>query len=878
MKLRSYLRYALIESRNARGKLSFILFSIAVGVASVTAVRTMIVSLEDGIHSQARTLLGADIAVFSQNKSFTELKELPEWMEELESQSLASVDFVEFFSMLYKEPQTAKTKTKQGDMGEKDEARTAGSTLVRIKAMDSPFPFYGDRRSDPPGQWEVFFESPEAFVIVDPDILFKLKLKVGDKVFLGKKSFRIIATLVKEDTNAINAVGLAPPIVLKKSLLEETKLLQWGSRISYRKLYKMPPDFDVVGWRAEHLAQASQANLEIRSYKEVSINVQRFLKRLADFFSIISLIVLLVCGVGVSSTLSVFMKEKRQNIAIYSSLGLQKRGVFGIYLLLASILAAIGSLMGVGVGMFFAALFSWSESYQDILLYLPFAWDIQFSWQAVFFGLASGFFSVLLCALAPIYGLKEIAPLEILRQHENSESIKTDKKLSKLFRDFLLCSLAFALFLCLAFIQLRSLQTAFYFCFFVVVSYLTLMSLAWLLMRLVPYVLPYIPSYLVRQGLANLYRPNNQTTLTLSSLGAGIVLLSSIFIAEASYQQELHFDEEKKPNHFVMDVQPWQHEDVLAMLKKRGASSIRLDPMLTARIAAINGKTIEKASKEINPVRQSWSDRLRQREHFIAYRTKLLPSERLYKGRFWEGELQEPELSLDRRWAAEMNVGLGDRILLHIENLALEAKITSLRHVRWQSMQPNSMLLLSPNQKTAEAPFIYFGTYHIQGQKERLELQDALVRKYPNLSFVNLTETLSIVEDIMESISYAIRALAGFALFNGFLLIIGGVFAKRYLRIKEAMLLKTLGARQKDIGVILLAEYAFLAAAAFACAWPLTELLAYFLVDSFLGTLPTIHYGAVGVLFLCILLLHVFLSMLVRKDIKQKEAMHIFRL
>ena len=867
MKWQSYLKLALQESRHARGRLAFCLFSIAMGVTALTSVHTIIFNFENGIRKEARNLMGADLTLRSRHPFPTDqaqkslLADLHhEFQKKAPSQKLKYADLIQFYFMLYQKGQN------------KDGA------LASVLAIEKNFPFYGKVVTKPPRQWERLLQGSEPVLVIDAELLAKLKINVGAELFLGRNSFRVIGTIVNEKSTLLHGFQMAPGVYAHRSHIEKTGLIKTGSRIIYRRLYKSPSNFDIMSlkeWKKKNIVRAQKNHIEIRTYEEAASGLQRFFKRLRSFLTIVSLVILLLGALGVGSALNVFMKSRQDHVAIFRNLGLEPKQVFCIYFILAMLVGLGGSLLGAVPGSLLPFLLSQATGFQSLSKLLPFALEAGFSPQAFFHGILAGLGATLLFVLVPVYRLAHVSPLSVLRRDANWQQISSPLRRLLSFALIFVCIFIFCVALTAS--SLGSWENAFYLSAFLGLALGLLYLLSGLLTRLIGLLIPYISSYHLRQGITNLYRPHNQTNMLVSSLGAGFLLLALVSILEASIQQELGMQNKKDtPNHFILDVQPYQYKKVLKILKEYRAKNIQLSPMLTARILSINGKGIYEDQKnmELDSTEQSWAERLRSREHYLVFRDHLLHSERVTKGFFWQGKTTSQELSVEERWAKNMKVAIGDTISFDIQGIPLKAKISSLRRIHWQSMQPNSMLLLSPG-RVEKVPHIYIGSYRITDKAARLKLQEALLASAPNVSMINLDDIMSSLFQITEQISLLMRFLALLTLFNGGIVFVGAVFASRFVRLREAMLLKVLGASPKDIYRILLSEYAILTFLACLCGLLLTGLSSYYLIDSFLKIFPVIPYDYLAMLVFSLLFLSLFLSLPLSREVARTSPLSI---
>ena len=877
MSWRHIFRLALAETRRLRGVLLFAVFAVAVGVAAVTAVRTAVLGLEAGVANQARNLLGADLVIEGNQPLDVPARR---FTRSLEAAGARHADLTWFYSMLYRPrsdsvPKHRRTRQGPGAPGATAEgAAASGTLLVVARGVEAGYPFYGTIQTDPPQAWRRLTKNGEAGVIAAPDVMEQLDLSVGDRVRLGRATFVVIGRFVPQPGSPAAGVGFAPTVYVHHNRLASTGLLERGSRIRHERLFWVPPSFDAESWKEARWEEAVRANLVIRTHREAAAGLQRFLWRLSHYLTTAGLITLLLGGVGIGAAVTAFVRERLDHAAVLRSLGALPKEVFRIYLVTALLLGGAGSFFGVllgGVAPVLAGdgLRSLLEETRGI----PFLVDLRFSWRACLEGILVGLAGTFVFTLIPVHRLRAVSPLRIFRRE--ADPIPVDVK-----RDLLLYAvtvLLFALLIALtALTQTESLSVALFFTGAVLAAALLIVLPARGLVRLTRSLARRIRSYRVRQGIANLHRPGNQTTAVVTAVGVGSLLLTGILILDASLRQELAVTERPDmPNHFVIDVQPAQKAGLLSLLGKFEAKDIVTAPMIAARIRALNGKSVSEGL-ERNAARRSWDDQIRTREYLVSYREKLLDSERITDGRFWLGRPRVQEVSVDQDWARRMGARMGDRLTMDIQGLPMEATITSARHVEWRAMRPNVMLLFSPG-PIEDAPSMFVASFRMEKKESRFGLRRALVRAYPNVSIVDVSEAAANIGLIANRIAGVIGFLALVTVLNGMVILAGAVAAGRFARVREAMLLKVLGANKSDLRKILTVEYGVLAALGCLCGWVLGEIISRVLLGFFFEAPVVVPYGRVVLALGAILVLNTAVGLLISRDTARARPLDVLR-
>jgi putative ABC transport system permease protein len=321
--------------------------------------------------------------------------------------------------------------------------------------------------------------------------------------------------------------------------------------------------------------------------------------------------------------------------------------------------------------------------------------------------------------------------------------------------------------------------------------------------------------YTVRQGLANLYRPGNQTRTVVLSLGFGVFLLATLLLLQHNLLLPLRTgDVESRANLFLWDVQDDQIGAVEALLEERGTVALQRAPIIPMRVAAIRGEAVRPPlprdtllQREDAP--RGWAAR---REYRSTFRDTLVSSERLVGGRWWtgaEGAAEIAPISLEREIADDLGVELGDRIDWDVQGVTIPTVVTSLREVDWARFEPNFFVVFPPA-ALEPAPRTWVVLTRGETADDRARLTAALVTSFPNVAALDLTQVQEALDQVVGRVAAVIRFLAAFSVVTGFVVLLGAISTSRLQRIRESVLLKTLGATRRQIAGILFLEYLLL--------------------------------------------------------------------
>jgi putative ABC transport system permease protein len=597
-------------------------------------------------------------------------------------------------------------------------------------------------------------------------------------------------------------------------------------------------------------------------------------KQLSRFLTVAGLVTLLLGALGIASAMGVFLRPKLDHAAVFRCLGATTREVATIYGLLALAVGGVGSAIGALLGALApVAVGALAPRIGGDLL----PSDLAFgpSWLAGLRGLAAGVLATAAFALLPVWRTAKASPLRVLRRHVDPLPARRRP------RDLALAALAlaalFGFVLALARLETGSLGVAAYFTAAVGASIALLGVTARLLAGTARRLGPRLPGYHLRQGVANLHRPGNQTAPSLTAIGIGVLLVVTIGVIEASLQRVIAVeDREELPSVFLVDVQPDQLAGVEAALAGAGASQIKIAPMIGARIQAAKGAAIDRTIVTRDATERSWEDRMRMREYFVTYREAPIAADEVVEGTFWTGRPARQEISLDLGLATNLGLELGDTLTLDIQGVPLEGVVTSFRRIKWQAMVPNAMIVLSPG-PIEEAPRMYVGSFRLEDEAARRRLEGDLARAYPNVTAVDVTDAVGTVRMILGRISAILGFLSLLTIATGAVIVGGAVAAGRFARIREAMLLRVLGASRRDLRRILGVEYAALAALGGLAGWILAEAATRPVVGAMFEAGAVVPYRLVAIVLAAVVVLNVAVGFALSRGVATASPLGVLR-
>jgi putative ABC transport system permease protein len=778
---RSIWSLAWRESRTARRRLLLYMSSISLGVAALVAIDSFSANIVQSVKDQSRSLMGGDV-------SFNSSKPFPPAVDSL-FDSLSHHGFS--FARLTTFPSMAVVP------------RNSGTRFAQVRGVTDNYPFYGGVTTEPAGRWSLLTQGPNA--IVDPSILTSLNARIGDTLRLGFGTFTIVATIKDVPGAAGIAEMLGPRIFIPAKYVAETQLLVFGSTADRTVLAKIPPGVDPDKFVKPFKKRLDDQQVRSRTVTQTEMSTQDAIENLTDFIAIVGLVALLLGGIGVASGVRAFVARKIDTVAVLRCLGASSGQVMTIYVVQAAAMGLLGAAAGAALGVAIQFLLP-----QALTGFLPIDVKVTLVPTAVLTGLAVGGWIALIFALRPLLALRNVSPLQTLRRDTDADVLRmrwTDAPRIAVNAALVLSVLGIALS------RAQTTRQAFAISAATGAAILALAVSAGLLSWAARKGLRAGWPYVFRQGVANLYRPGNQTRAVTLALGFGAFLVSTLYLVQSNLLHRFTTAAtEARGNVVFFDVQQDQVTG-LDSIVRRGNDVVQLAPVVTMRIAAINGKRVTDMKPTVRgqPGRAAWALR---REFRSTYRDKPAASETIVAGKWFSDSAVKyardtGEISLEEGIGKELNVKLGDVISWNVQGVEIPSRITSLRKVVWTRFEPNFFVVFAPPVLKG-APNQYVMLAQVKDPAAVSLLQREVVNRFPNVSSIDLTAIKRTVDKIVGKVSLAIRFMALFSLAVAIPVLFSAVSATRRERIREGVLLKTLGATRGQIARILLAEYSLL--------------------------------------------------------------------
>ncbi|HEV8197621.1 MAG TPA: FtsX-like permease family protein [Gemmatimonadales bacterium] len=794
---RFVLRMAWRESRSGRRRLWLLTGAITAGVAALVAINSFTQNLRTSVAEQAKALLGADLSITSRQKFSPRIDAL--------------ID-----SLIAPDPATQRPAGRRAlEVTFPAMAyvpRTSGVRLVQVRAVEGGYPFYGAITTLPAGQWQSLTTTDGA--LVDPALLSALGAQVGDTLALGDARFPILGTVLNVPGDVGVATAFGPRVYVPARTLPATGLLRFGSRAGYAAYVRLAPGVPAQPIREKYRQALRQERAGIRTVEDDREDLTDALTRLGNYLGLVALIALLLGGLGVASAVHVFIKRKLDTIAVLRCLGATSREVFAVYLLQALVMGGIGSgigaIVGVGLQQMLPVLFQG---------FLPVDVHVVPSPRAILLGMGLGLWVAGMFAALPLLAVRRISPLMTLRRDVEPSRGRRDAV------DWISLLLLAGSVVALSVIQVGALVDGAVFStgigFALLFLWLAARGLISGLRRWFPHRLP----YLWRQGLANLYRPANQTVTVVLALGFGAFLLATLFLVQHNLLRQFRpGGNGTRPNLMFFDIQPDQRAGVGEVLASSALSGTPLVPIVTMRITSIRGVPVPLAPPPDTTAADSgarggrrarsagpagWALR---REYRSTYRDTLTATEKLVQGAWWGPGVARPApgqpalVSLDSDIASELAVKLGDEIVWNVGGAEVRSRVANLREIDWSRFDTNFFAVFQTG-VLESAPQMFVTLVRADSATVRGKVQRSMAERYPNVTAIDLSQVQEAIEGILNRGALIVRFLALFSLVTGAIVLVGAVSASRLSRIREGVLLKTLGATRAQVLRILIAEY-----------------------------------------------------------------------
>lgn len=773
------LAWRQLKSHWASGDVRVLLMALVLAVAATTAVGFFTDRVESALGRQGGLLLGADLVVSADHA-------LPErYLHEADKRKLKTTHTIEFPSMII---------------------RGEASQLAEIKAVGEGFPLRGEltivEGEAVPGKQAKGIPQPGT-VWVEPRLANILGAAVGDTVEVGERTFKISAILSHEPSRGGDMFGFAPRLMMSASDVASTGLIQYGSRVKYQFLVASDARSikDYSAWatsqlgRGERIQDLANARPEIKSALEKS---QQFLGLSAMVGVILAMVAIFLASLP-------YVQSSLDTYALMRCFGASKRLIVRILLTQTLLLALIGSTIGCLLGYFAqAGLAALAGSLFVDNLPSP-------GPMPIVIGMLLGFSIMLTVVWPQLLRLRDVPALRILRRDLGD----------KVARSWLTFLPALLVMIGMIFWHAGDLKLASA-TFMAFVALLLMTGLLALGGGKLLHQLPDHSNSACKLGLAGLRRRPAMATAQVVGLSLGLMAMILLALVRVdllqNWQKTLPPD---APNKFIINIQPAQIEGIKAFFIKAGIGNTEVFPMVRGRLVAVNEAPLDTAKYKDDRAR-----RLAEREFNLSWTEQMQSDNQLVAGRWWtSAEHGKPLISLEDGLAESLGIKLGDRLTYDIAGTRITLTVSSLRKVEWDTMRANFFAVAPPGVLDNFAASYITSFYLPIDQSNKL---NQLVRQFPNLTVIDVAALMEQVRGIMEKMTYAVEYVFGFSLFAGLAVLYAALVATREERVREATLLRVLGASRRQVTLASLVEFLCIGGLAASVATMAASALAYY--------------------------------------------------
>jgi putative ABC transport system permease protein len=780
------------EIRSSWRRLLFFFLCIALGVGSIVALRSLIQNLTKVVGNDARALMTADLEVTSTN--------------EFSPAELAKIESViNSYPIVEARNETISTAV----MVRPSDSTNETLEFIELKGIDPGFPLVGTFILSNGEPFDIkLLENNGA--VVSRVLLEELKLKVSDKMRIAQAEFQIRATF-DEEPGGSSGFRLGPRVFVEKKALEAAGISQNTSRLRRRILYRTSDNpTELVKALRESLTGST---IQVNSYREQQENLGDNFARLENYLSLTGLLILVLGGVGVWNVARAFVEQKRKTVAVLKCLGASGTRVITVYLLQILALGTVGSVFGIFLAQCGLWLASWKFGEA-----LPVRMSYTISPTAAWQGLVLGVLISLLFSALPLLQIRSIKPKLLLRDENNLNISRLD------WARVALAAVSLAVLLTLAIWQAGSVRVGLFFLGGLAATglalYIAAAVLTWLLKKA-----RLLGPFSFRQAVNSMYRPGNQTRIILLAVGLGAFVVLAVQAVQSNLLREFDFTRNGRlPSLIFVDIQQSQIDGIVKNITERLGEIPDTTPTVRARIAFVNGESINYQQREIRQQQGQIG-----REFAITYRDRLDENETVVAGDWWpQGKGSDvPEVSVEEDMAETLNVEPGDSITFDISGRQVTARIASIRKIDIRNTRTAFVFVFRPGTlETAPQTYVATVLKHVPST-DRQRLQRDVLDKFPNVQIFDVADIVAAVNKLVNNFVIAISFVGSFVLLSGILILIGSVALTKSQRIYENAILKTLGADRRTLTGILFAEYGLLGLLAGAIATAFAVVLSY---------------------------------------------------
>jgi putative ABC transport system permease protein len=770
------------DLKSAPGKFGFVVLSVAVGVAALVGVRGFSESFRKTLGVESKSLMAGDLSA----RLFRD----PSPEEKGKIQAILNKD--------------GGTNTAGGGIRSTWVTETISMAsvppdpvplLVSLKAIDpAEYPYYGTAELEPAMNLQQALNGDSA--VVAEEFLIRLNAKVGQTLRLGGRDFKIAAVLKQEPDRLTAGAGMGPRVMISVAALERTGLIAPGSRASQRLLVKLPAQVDPVALRKD--VEQALPEAQVMDFREGNPALSQGLENSTAILSLICLVAMVLGAIGVAMAMHAHLEQRMDMLAILKAIGAGSGDLLRIFLLQTLGLGLAGGVLGVAAGV--GVMTALPAVFGNLL---PVHAVLEFPWKSVAAGLGTGLLTTLLFCLPPLLDVRGVRPVLVLRRLVEPGPDGIGGWFASWWARRLQLGISVLVVAALggiawALSDSAKVGSSFAILFTAALVVLLVMAAValWALRLLLNRVRLRLPSFL-RHGLANLYRPGNQSAAVLAALGLGVMLILAVYLMQSSLLRDLRETASPKlPNVFLVDVTSDEVAGVKEFFKhqpgvRQSDSDQALDlmPIVTGRFVSLNGKTLEQLKDTHFPRRMLENAELTSAD-------APPDGDKVTQGKWWANG-NAAELAVGQGTAERLNLGVGSSVQLETGGTLRTLKVTAIYRADGQHLGSRNAFVLPSGQLKDQTP-VWYGAAHIE-PKQVAAMERGLFAAFPTVTVINLADVLDRIESVVNQITFVVRFLAGFSIFAGLMILASSIASTRFRRMREAVVLKTLGATRMRI-------------------------------------------------------------------------------
>jgi putative ABC transport system permease protein len=774
------------DLKSAPGKFAFVVLSVAIGVAALVGVRGFSESFRRTLSTEARSLIAGDLSarIFhvpnaNDDKKVGAIKDkIPgsrsTWVTETLSMASVPPDPVPL--------------------------------LVALKAVDpADYPYYGKAHLEPDMSLQQALEGDSA--VVADEFLIRLNAHVGQTLRLGGRDFKIAAVLRQEPDRISAGAGMGPRIMISSAALARTGILGPGSRASHRLLIKLPDKLpkgiDTSTLRKQ--LEEALGEAQVIDYREGSPALTEGLDRATAILSLICLVAMVLGAIGVAMAMHAHLEQRMDMLAILKAVGAGSPDLLRIFLLQTLGLGFAGGLLGVGAGL--AVMGALPAVFGKLL---PVHITLEFPWRSVLAGMGTGLLTTLLFCLPPLLDVRGVRPVLVLRRLVEQPADGIGGWFARLWARRLQLGLSVAVVLALGGIAWALSDSAMIgtsFALGLAGALFVLLILAAVTLRTLRAILNrvrlHLPSSL-RHGLANLYRPGNQSAAVLAALGTGVMLILAVYLMQASLLREIRETAAPTlPNVFLIDVTTDEVGGVKAFFQHQSGVSQALDmmPGITGRFVSLKGTPVAQLKDKHYP---RWLTESAE----LSWADAPPAGDKITEGKWWN-DGGAHEIAMGEGAARRLDLHVGSEVEVETATSGVhKLKVAALYKADGEHVGGRIPFVL-PSGQLKDDVATWYGGVHLD-PRQIPAMERAFFLAYPTVTVINIADILTRIETVVDQITVVIRFLAGFSILAGLTILASSIASTRFRRMRESVVLKTLGATRMRIVRIFSVEFSVL--------------------------------------------------------------------